>query len=396
MNQTIELLYVEDDLIDEKGLLRTVREKDLPYHVTIARTIADARQEIASHEFDIILTDYHLPDGKGSDLFEDIHGIPLVLITGSLEEELALRTLERGADDYLAKDPLHRHLYAIPSTVEKTLYRKKIREHEEILARELAESERRFRLLLESVKDYAIYMLDLEGRITSWNPGAEHILGWREEEIVGRHFSEFFLPEDLAIGKPQRELEQVRQLGSYEEEARRCRKDGSAFWADVTANVVRDDQGKFCGFGEVMRDVTRFKSVEQKNAELAADLQLALNAAQLGTWNWDLQTDSLIWSDQCLALFGLPPGEPMSYTRFLHALHPEDRQKMDEAVSQALEMRTLYRLKMRTIWPDGTLHWVCSVGRAYYDSKGKATRMAGVAFAVSPGGFLPTGAVDES
>jgi PAS domain S-box-containing protein len=128
--------------------------------------------------------------------------------------------------------------------------------------RALAESERRFRLLVESVVDYAIYMLDAEGRIASWNAGAERIKGYGAEEIMGQHVSRFYLPEDVAAGKPARDLETAAREGRLAEEAWRVRKDGATFWASLIMAAVRDDTGRLLGYAKVTRDLTQRKLVE--------------------------------------------------------------------------------------------------------------------------------------
>jgi PAS domain S-box-containing protein len=128
--------------------------------------------------------------------------------------------------------------------------------------RAAAESERRFRLMVDSVVDYAIYMLDTEGRVASWNAGAERIKGYAAGEIIGQHFSRFYLPEDIERGKPERELDVARSEGRFEEEAWRVRKDGSTFWASVVVSAVRDDEGELLGFAKVTRDLTEKKRVE--------------------------------------------------------------------------------------------------------------------------------------
>jgi len=128
--------------------------------------------------------------------------------------------------------------------------------------RALAETEGRFRLMVESVVDYAIYMLDAEGRVASWNAGAERIKGYRADEIIGEHLSRFYLPEDVAAGKPRRELEVAAREGRLAEEGWRVRKDGSTFWASVMLSAVHDESGKLIGFAKVTRDLTERKRVE--------------------------------------------------------------------------------------------------------------------------------------
>ncbi|HZS38428.1 MAG TPA: CHASE3 domain-containing protein [Polyangia bacterium] len=129
------------------------------------------------------------------------------------------------------------------------------------------DAEERFRLMVESVKDYAIITLDREGRVTSWNRGAQEIKGWRADEIIGQHFSRFYPVEDVRAGKCERELETATRVGRFEEEAWRVRKDGSRFWANVVLNAIRDERGQLVGFTKLTRDLTERKMAEEALAD---------------------------------------------------------------------------------------------------------------------------------
>ncbi|MGO4302076.1 hybrid sensor histidine kinase/response regulator [Cupriavidus sp. RAF12] len=130
-------------------------------------------------------------------------------------------------------------------------------------AEALRQSEETFRLLVESVKDYAIFMLDPTGHVVSWNAGASYIKGYRRDEIIGRHFSVFYPPNDIASDKPGRELATARQQGRLEDEGWRVRKDGSLFWANVTITAVYDAAHQLHGFAKVTRDMTERKRREE-------------------------------------------------------------------------------------------------------------------------------------
>jgi PAS domain S-box-containing protein len=127
----------------------------------------------------------------------------------------------------------------------------------------LRESEERFRLMVSNVKDYAIFLLTPDGRVASWNAGAEQINGYRAKEIIGRHFSCFYLPQDVERGMPQRELRSALRNGRFEEEGWRIRKDGSPFWANSVLTPIRDESGRLRGFAKVVRDMTERKRAEQ-------------------------------------------------------------------------------------------------------------------------------------
>jgi PAS domain S-box-containing protein len=146
---------------------------------------------------------------------------------------------------------------------------------ERIAAQEaLRRSEEQFRLLVEGVTDYAIYMLDPTGHVSSWNAGAERIKGYRRGEILGEHFSRFYTPEDRAAGVPDLALKTAAQEGRFEKEGWRVRKDGSRFWAHVILDAIHDDAGRVIGFAKVTRDITeRMKAQQALNEAREALLQ---------------------------------------------------------------------------------------------------------------------------
>jgi len=146
----------------------------------------------------------------------------------------------------------------------------------------LRRSEEQFRLLVQGVTDYAIYMLDPGGTITSWNYGAERIKGYRPEEILGQHFSRFYSPEDRAAGEPERALATAAGEGRFEKEAWRIRKDGSRFWAHVVIDVIRDEAGGLLGYAKITRDITERKAAQQALEETREALFQAQKMEAIG------------------------------------------------------------------------------------------------------------------
>ncbi len=154
------------------------------------------------------------------------------------------------------------------------------REHEE----RLRQSEERFRLLVEGVTDYAIFMLDVNGIVTTWNTGAARIKGYRAEDIIGQHFSRFYPPDALESGWPEHELRVAAAEGRFVDEGWRLRKDGSRFWANVTITALRDDSGRLRGFAKLTRDLTerkRTEALEASGAEREAMLEAERGARML-------------------------------------------------------------------------------------------------------------------
>lgn len=144
---------------------------------------------------------------------------------------------------------------------------------------QLRSSEERFRLLVEGTRDYAIFLLDPEGRVASWNPGAERIKGYKAQEIIAQHFSRFYPQDAIDRGWPKHELEVARKEGRFEDEGWRVRKDGSQFWANVVITALRDESGNLRGFSKITRDLTERKQAEE-NARHLAEEQAARKAAE--------------------------------------------------------------------------------------------------------------------
>src|SRR5437764_13071225 len=130
-----------------------------------------------------------------------------------------------------------------------------------------------YRLLVQEVKDYAIFMLDPKGTVLSWNAGVQRLNGYSPKEIIGKHFSIFYEKNDVANKKPQRELETASMEGRVEDEGWRLRKDGTRFWANVVITALHDDKGKLRGFAKVTRDMTERRKAEDALRNQAAQLE---------------------------------------------------------------------------------------------------------------------------
>ncbi|MGH3880033.1 MAG: PAS domain-containing sensor histidine kinase [Actinophytocola sp.] len=159
----------------------------------------------------------------------------------------------------------------------------------------LWESEERFRMLVQNVVDYAIFMLDPSGRIMSWNAGAERIKGYLPDEIIGQHFSVFYPDEDNLAGKPAGELQAAVAEGRVQDEGWRLRKDGTRFWANVTITALYGDSGELRGFGKVTRDLTERRTAEQILDERRRLLRHLVHAQELERRRiaWDVHDDSI-------------------------------------------------------------------------------------------------------
>ncbi len=170
------------------------------------------------------------------------------------------------------------------------------------------ESTRQFAMLVQGVKDYAIYMLDPNGRVANWNEGAERNKGYKAHEIVGRHFSQFYSAQDLADGLPDRALRIAREEGKYESEGWRYRKDGSRFWAHVVLDPIYDAGGALVGYAKITKDVTKEKAASDRLAEVTKNLDLALENMSQGLCLFDKDERLLIANKRYSEIFNFPEG----------------------------------------------------------------------------------------
>ncbi|MFL5292728.1 MAG: PAS domain S-box protein [Myxococcales bacterium] len=203
---------------------------------------------------------------------------PEIVKTGICEYELAVASAEgrfEGEGYRIRKDGTQFWANVVITAVRDTSgklvgYAKVTRDLTERRLREeaLRESEQRVRLLVENIRDYALFMLDPDGRVASWNVGAERINGYSAKEILGSHLSRFYPPEDVLAGKTELELRVARETGRFEEEGWRVRKDGTRFWANAILTAVRDPNGELRGFAKVVRDLTERRKADEERLRL--------------------------------------------------------------------------------------------------------------------------------
>jgi len=249
---------------------------------------------------------------------------------------------------------------------------------------EARENDRRadegFRLLVESVRDYAIFMLDPTGHVATWNLGAERIKGYKADEIIGRHFSTFYLPEEAASGICDAELRDAQKYGRIEAEGWRLRKDGSRFWAAVVITALVDEEGTLRGFAKVTRDITERRMAEATLLEHERLLAETQRIARLGSWEWDIEPDRITWSEELFRIFGVDPiGFAPTYSDYVELLETEDRLVAQELVSRCVDTGEPYEFEHRVTRTDGTERWVQARGRAITDETGRVVKLQGTA-----------------
>jgi PAS domain S-box-containing protein len=240
-------------------------------------------------------------------------------------------------------------------------------------------SAEQFRLLVDAVKDYAIFLLDPEGRVVSWNAGAERIKGYTAEEILGEHFSRFYEPDDVAAGLPAQMLARAAREGRTQGRGWRVRKDGGRFYAQVTLTALIDGQGRLSGYAKITQDVTAEREAERVRREREFQLAEAQAVAQLGSFEWALAGDQVTWSPELYRILGV---DPASYRGTLDGLlalfHPDDRAEVAATLRRAATEGTSFRLQARVLRPSGQERVLSSWGNVIRDEQGRPSRMLGV------------------
>jgi PAS domain S-box-containing protein len=236
-----------------------------------------------------------------------------------------------------------------------------------------------FRLLVEGVRDYAIFLLDPDGRVASWNAGAERIKGYTAAEILGEHFSRFYTPEDVAAGKPARALATAESEGRFEVRGWRVRKDGTRFYAHVTISALHDERGRLTGFAKITQDVTAEREAEQTLRERERQLEQAQAVARLGSFEWDLASGRVSWSPELSRIFGLAQAPfPATFDDLMRQVHPDDRKLVAMTVRRAARDGTPFRTRARIVRPTGEVRNVSSWGEVARDEHGRPSRLLGV------------------
>jgi two-component system cell cycle sensor histidine kinase/response regulator CckA len=270
---TANILVVDDDrktLLAMEALLSGPGRK-----IITAASGREALRHLLHHEVALILLDVRMPDIDGFEAAglirqrERLRHIPIIFLSAidTLEEDV-YRGVASGAVDYLFKPVVPQVLQAKVS-----VFIDLFRINERFKQEAVRKSEERFRLVIESLQDYAVFMMNTAGRISLWNLAAQQIRGWTEEEVIGQSFEVLYSPEERQKGHPWQAMKRAADDARYEEEGWCLRKDGSRFWANVVYTAICDEDGSLIGFSSVTRDLTERKRAEEELRMLNSKLE---------------------------------------------------------------------------------------------------------------------------
>ncbi len=239
----------------------------------------------------------------------------------------------------------------------------------------LRDSEARYRVLFEQAND-GIHLANGDDEILDANPRLCKMMGYSREELLTMRIPDLQAPERRGRAGSVLKVETAHH-GRATFEGLNLHRDGRRIPVEVSIGRVDTPEGE--RYISIVRDITRRKQDEQALRENEERYALAQRAAGIGSWDWDIETGTLHWSEQIESMFGFAPGEfGRTYEAFLESVHPDDRQRVMDAVNASVQQGAEYAIEHRLIWPDGTPRWVSEIGDVIRDKTGRAIRMLGV------------------
>ncbi|MHB8909384.1 MAG: diguanylate cyclase domain-containing protein [Syntrophales bacterium] len=416
MEKTLRILILEDVATDAELIEEELRYAGIAFSAKRVSTKKAYLDELDNSCPDLILSDYNLPQYDGELALRAAKSrcpdVPFILVTGAIGEELAIDIFTQGANDYVMKGKLQRLVPAVQRALAEAAERRARKDAEEALRKAHAELEvtvekrtaelqkeiaerRRTEEALKNERSFlrkvidtvpsTIFVKDSGGHYLLVNKAMARFFGTTPEEMVGKTDREFdfLLPAKQLHHRPQEDREAGEGQFEVRMETKVAGIDRQLHWFTTVKAPLLDENGSHREELFVATEITKDKQAEDLLRQSEEKLRLALDAAEQGTWDWDIVADELIWSERCKSLYGISPDAEMNYPLFLNALHPDDRDRIVKAIRQALEQKTDYDVEMRVLWPDGTVHWIASKGRGFYDEAGEAVRMSGMAWDVT-------------
>jgi PAS domain S-box-containing protein len=368
----MHILLVDDNPDDRFLVCRELTRAFAPAQITEVGTATGFTAALAAGGFDVVITDYQVRWSNGTAILraiKDRYGhCPVIMFTNTATQAIAIEAMKLGLDDYVIKSPSH---YArLPAAVEAALERQQMRQRAAVL-------ENRLQLLLNQL-EVGIYRLTLDGTLLEANAAFLRLIGLGSlTQIPEQTLEPYFSPQDYA--ELFNQLRQNGEASSREIELRRA--DGTTCWVKISKTFIQSPEGTL--IDGLIEDISDRKRDEAMLRQRQQHLSIALDTAQLGSWELDLQSLELRCSSQCRVNFGLPPEADFPYQRLFNLIHPDDREPVRAAIAQAIEAGSDYRAEYRITWPDGSLHWILAQGRPFYAADGTPLCMVGVTLDIS-------------
>jgi PAS domain S-box-containing protein len=374
MGKLLRTLIIEDSEEDTQLLLRELRRAG--YQVEFERVETDGamRTMLSEKNWDLILSDYTLPKFGAPHALETLKAsgldIPFIIISGAIGEETAVAALKAGANDFIVKGKFARFSPVIE---------RELREAESRRERKRAEEQIKYHArLLRHIND-AVLATDDQFRITAWNRAAENIYGWTAAEVMGRGADEV-LRAGLSAEQQAEAKELLAEKSSFRSERIHARKNGELVYVEVNTIALTDSRGKATGYVTVNRDITERKRAEEALRENERLLSESQRVGHVGSWSYNLITNSLQYSDEMYRLFDISPLEiPHTSEGFLNLVYRPDHTAAVQWIETIRRGGQPGELTFRIFRKNGELRYIQCRGAVTFDSSGKPVRFVGMA-----------------
>ncbi|MDM8543999.1 PAS domain-containing protein [Desulfococcaceae bacterium HSG9] len=381
----LHIFLVEDDEFDRMAFHRSFKKAGIPHRITECAYANKAFEllRMDASQFDIVVSDYKMPGMNGLELCRKLIEIkislPIVMLTGTGSEQLAVEALKAGVDDYVVKDPYQGYLELLPIVIPEA-----VKKHTDALARKraeksLRESEEKYRSLITNIPDVT-WTSDSQGDTTFVSQNIETIYGYTPKEIYkeGKHlWLDRIHPED--VENVTKAFETLFEKGiSFDIEYRIKKKDGKWLWAHNRSIATYEKDGILYADG-VFADITERKLADEKLKKSEKLLRDAQHIGSLGHWDWNIDGDTLFWSEEVYRIFGVPPDyfQP-SVEAFEGMIHPEDLEEFLDKRDFILRVQKNADIEHRIIRPDGDIRHVVERTEFKLDDEGNVRQVIGI------------------
>lgn len=353
--EKLRLLIVEDDIVDRKLLERLLAQSSLgPHQVDYADCLSAASEMLREQSFDLVLLDLGLPDSRGTESVIELqlHApyVPIIVLSGLDDEKMATSAVQKGVQDYLIKGQVDSTL--LVRSIRYALERKKAE-------RQLQVAEQRYRMIFEN-SAVAIMMVDMEGRLVSWNQFTERLLGMTRDDLLGRSVQSLYPPDEWTrlCGL------NIRRKGmQHHLETQMIRKEGEVIDVDISLSVLKDTDGTTTGSIGVVRDITERKHME--GALRQSEMRFRQVVENAREWIWEVDVEGLYTYASPIVekILGYKPEEILGKKHFYDFFHPDDAESLKAQAFEMLSHNEVFsEIQTRNLHKDGHVVWLTRSG----------------------------------